>query len=83
MHVLDIWAWGMCREHSLVILYKVQGHFFLVSAFLKIDHLNQFALFFNHIIQLNLTGSSLLSEAILMKIASLCQKVKNILGFKH
>ena len=26
MHVLDIW--GMCREHSLVTLHEVQGHFF-------------------------------------------------------
>ena len=26
IHVLDIW--GMCREHSLVTLHEVQGHFF-------------------------------------------------------
>ena len=26
MHVLDIW--GVCREHSLETLHKVQGHFY-------------------------------------------------------
>ena len=39
--------------------------------------------FIDHIIQLNLTGSSLVSDAILTKIALFCQKVKVILSFKY
>ena len=81
MHVLDIC--GVCSEHSLMALYKVQGHFFLFLHFLKLAILTSLPYVFDHLIQLNLTGSSLLSDAILMKIASLCQKVKVILSFKH